>query len=511
MTHNAARPLVVVHYHWRPGGVRRVIETALPALARRGFFSRVTLAGGEAPDETWLASLRAAMGEVALEAKVFPSFGYRTAPPASPPVGEVHEDCARLLAGERGDTTVWAHNLALGRNAPLASALAGVAERGDAVLLSHHHDVLFDNRWGHWESVQADGFGDLRSLAEAFFPAGPRIAHLCVNRSDHALIEQELGARAVYLPNPVVLAETRDGVEAVAGRSSGQGQGVMTSGRFWLMPCRLMRRKNIAEAVLLARWFAPGTQVVTTGGTASPEERDYASRLADAASLSGWPLRLSVLPAKAGASCVMAWMAQADAVVSTSLREGFGLTAYEACLAGRPLLARATADLSASALPGAVLYDDVMVPDELYDRAAEVKRQELLWERWRKSLPLPARDWAGRPALLDGTSGPAAFSRLTLRAQTELLTHPDDVLCAELDRLNPVLAKRSQSGLPATVPMDGESFTAEKFSERFIVGLERAEVEDCRDARASMRVLEAFLAARLAGDNFYPLLCLEET
>jgi hypothetical protein len=59
--------------------------------------------------------------------------------------------------------------------------------------------------------------------------------------------------------------------------------------------------------------------------------------------------------------------------------------------------------------------------------------------------------------------------------------------------------------------MEGESFTAEKFSERFIVGLERAEVEDCRDARASMRVLEAFLAARLAGDNFYPLLCPDET
>ncbi|MFN9958217.1 MAG: hypothetical protein ACK55I_34370, partial [bacterium] len=89
--------------------------------------------------------------------------------------------------------------------------------------------------------MQADGFGDLRSLAEAFFPAGLRIAHLCVNRSDHALIEQGLGARAVYVPNPVMLAATRDGAEAVAGRSSGQG--VMTSGKFWLMPCRLMRRK----------------------------------------------------------------------------------------------------------------------------------------------------------------------------------------------------------------------------------------------------------------------------
>lgn len=509
MTPNAARSLVVVHHHWRPGGVRRVIETALPALARRVLFSRVTLAAGEAPDETWLTSLRTAMGDVALEAKVFPSFGYRAARTASAPGGEVHEDCARLLAGASGDAVIWAHNLALGRNAVLASALAAAATRGDAVLLSHHHDFLFDNRWGHWESVQADGFGDLGSLAEAFFPAAPRIAHFCVNRSDHSLMEQGLGARALYLPNPVVLAEPRNGAEIVTGRFSGHGVG--PPARFWLMPCRLMRRKNIAEAVLLARWLAPGTQVVTTGGTSSPEEQAYASRLANAASLSGWPLHLSVLPAKADASCVMTWMARADAVVSTSLREGFGLTAYEARLAGRPLLARATADLSAAVSPGAVVYDDVLVPDELFGRAAEVERQELLWERWRKSLPLPARGWAGRPALLDDKSGPAAFSRLTLRAQTEVLTHSYDVLCGALGSLNPGLCECAQGRLPAALPMDGETFTAGKFADRFLAGLRRAETEDRRDAGAAMRVLEAFLAVRLAGENFYPLLCPDET
>jgi len=507
MTHNSARPLVVVHYHWRPGGVRRVIETALPALARTGLFSRVTLAGGEAADEKWLASLRESLGPVALEAKVFPSFAYRTARPVSPPGGDARKDCACLLAGGNANTVIWAHNLALGRNAPLASALAAAANEGDAVLLSHHHDFLFDNRWGHWESVRADGFADLRSLAAAFFPAGPRIAHFCVNRSDHALVEQGLGTRSFYLPNPVGLAGKRNGAELPADGPAGCAD--VPSAGFWLMPCRLMRRKNIAEAVLLARWLAPGTQVVTTGGTSSPEEEPYASRLAVAADRSGWPLRLSVLGPDSHASHVAAWMARADAIVSTSLREGFGLTAYEASMVGRPLLARATADLPASAPRGAVVYDDIMVPDELFDRSAEVERQELLWERWQKSLPPEARALAGRPAFLEGGSGPAAFSRLTLAAQTEVLAHPVDRLSAALDPLNPALAARGQRGLPVAGPA-GESLTAERFAQQFCTGLKRAEMADGGDAGAAMRVLEGFLAARLAEDNFYPLLCPAE-
>lgn len=501
MTQSPARPLIVVHYHWRPGGVRRVIETALPALARTGLFSRVTLAGGGAADEKWLASLRRALDPVALEAKVFPSFAYRPARPVSARGGDARNDCARLLAGGNGNTVIWAHNLALGRNAPLAAALAAAADQ--AVLLSHHHDFLFDNRWGHWESVQADGFADLRALAAAFFPSGPRIAHFCVNRSDHALMERGLGTRSFYLPNPVEPAGPRDGAEVAVDGSALRAD--VPSAGFWLMPCRLMRRKNIAEAVLLARWLAPGTEVVTTGGTSSPQEEPYASRLAEAANRSGWPLRLSVLGPDSDASHVAAWMARADAILSTSLREGFGLTVYEACLAGRPLLARATADLAVSVPKGAVVYDDVLVPDELFDRAAEVERQQSLWERWLKSLPPEARARAGRPAFLGVPAGPAAFGRLTLAAQTEVLAHPVDLLRAALDPLNPALAAWGRRGLPVAGP-PGEILTVESFAQRFCAALQRAAMTDRGHADAAMRVLEGFLAVRLAGDNFYPLL-----
>ncbi|MFM8717229.1 MAG: hypothetical protein ACKOF3_10710, partial [Spartobacteria bacterium] len=44
--------LLVVHYHWRPGGVRRVVELTLPDIAAAaGDALSVTLLSGGAPGE----------------------------------------------------------------------------------------------------------------------------------------------------------------------------------------------------------------------------------------------------------------------------------------------------------------------------------------------------------------------------------------------------------------------------------------------------------------------------
>lgn len=507
MTPSATRLLAVVHYHWRPGGVRRVIETALPALARTGRFHRVTLAGGEAPEAVWLASLRAAMGSVPLDVEVFPSFAYRTTSSHSLPREEVWNDCRGWLAREGGDVVIWAHNLALGRNAALAAALGTAAKESGALFLSHHHDFLFDNRWGHWASLRADGLGDLAAVAEAFFPSGPRIAHLCPSSADHSLLARGFGTRAVHLPNPVVVPRVRTGEKEAAREFLSERCGPDTA--CWLMPCRLMRRKNIAEAVLLARWHAPGTAVVTTGGPSSAEEQSYATHLVDVAKRDRWPLRLSVLQGDAAAPSVAALMACADAVVSTSLREGFGLTAYEAAAAERPVLARATADLDVSAPQGATVYEDILVPDDLFDRRAELERQEGLWRAWRQMLPAEAQAFAVRPDFLERASGYVAFSRLTLRAQIEVLAHPAADLRAALDSLNPRLASWCGRGLPET-RLAGEEFTAQAFAERFCAAIDRAKREDQPDGDAAKRVLEGFLDERLAGKNFYPLLSTTE-
>jgi hypothetical protein len=113
--------LVVVHYHYRPGGVRRVVELGLHALLshRPGTWDSVTLAGGEAPETAWWEALRAQHPEVHWQLAVDPALGYTAE--------------SRLTSVERrrrlrrfwselfrpfpdGSAVVWLHNPGLGRN-----------------------------------------------------------------------------------------------------------------------------------------------------------------------------------------------------------------------------------------------------------------------------------------------------------------------------------------------------------------------------------------------------------
>ena len=77
--------LLILHYHLRPGGVRRVIEMYLPALAASGAFDTITLAVGEAADRAWEEPLKASLAGVNFRIHVEPALGYLTERAADAP------------------------------------------------------------------------------------------------------------------------------------------------------------------------------------------------------------------------------------------------------------------------------------------------------------------------------------------------------------------------------------------------------------------------------------------
>src|SRR5262245_12857335 len=82
----SAMKLIIVHYHWRPGGVRRVIEMATPHLvhgSRRGI-DIVTFASGEPADRTWVRLMESQLSDTAVEWLVEPAFGYISEQTQSP-------------------------------------------------------------------------------------------------------------------------------------------------------------------------------------------------------------------------------------------------------------------------------------------------------------------------------------------------------------------------------------------------------------------------------------------
>jgi glycosyltransferase involved in cell wall biosynthesis len=193
----------------------------------------------------------------------------------------------------------------------------------------------------------------------------------------------------------------------------------------------LLRRKNIAEALLLTRWLRPEAWLVSTGGVSSADEQAYAWKLKTAARRHHWPLQLGVLGGGEWKKpSVAELLAASECVLLTSIQEGFGLPYLEAAAAGRPLIARAlpniAPDLERFGFDFPQYYREVQVPPELFDWDAEVRRQKKVFRAWKHNLPPACRSLAVEPALLRRarTPGPVAFSRLTLTAQLEVLAQP---------------------------------------------------------------------------------------
>lgn len=406
----------MLHYHFRPGGVRRVIELGLPALARAAGCTRVTLASGEAPPPDWREFMEAALYPCRAEWFVKPAFGYWSEQSQS--VTEMRaaiRDALRRLA--RPGVSLWAHNLSVGRNMLLAGEVAGLPE--SVPLWLHHHDWWWDGRWERWPEMQAQGFTTLMAAVEATLPRREQVRNFVINLADCRRMRDWSGGGFQFLPNPL----TRGAVTAEdKARAGAFLRKVTGSDSWWLYPCRGLRRKNPAEALLVQRWLAPGAVTVTTGGASSAGERAFFEKLTAAAREHQWPLHAGVCETQ-GALPVPALMAAADQVILTSLREGFGLPYFEAALGGRPALARIPNGLDDTlfqlGVPLAAQWHSIPVPEEFYDAGREEAAAAEGGNRLLDLLPEELRAAAETMPLAPGTRD---FGALSLEGQLEVLT-----------------------------------------------------------------------------------------
>ncbi|MBI4626144.1 MAG: hypothetical protein HY736_23350 [Verrucomicrobia bacterium] len=198
--------LVIVHNHLRPGGVRRVIELAVPHLVRdlRPHVNMIVLVAGEVPDALGLSRLRAGLGSLPVVVRTDPAVGY-VAEQRLTPAARARR--LRNFFADVFDTTpaggrvVWAHNQGLGRNLALTRALARACATQGFPLVFHHHDWWFDNRWHRWPEMRRSGFRTLADVAATILPASPGIRHAAINQADAAVLQRHFRQRASWLPN----------------------------------------------------------------------------------------------------------------------------------------------------------------------------------------------------------------------------------------------------------------------------------------------------------------------
>jgi glycosyltransferase involved in cell wall biosynthesis len=519
--------LIVVHFHLRPGGIRRIIEQGTPYLVQESphKISSVVLAAGEPADRRWRGNFARRLCGVCIEDFIVPSFGYFSEQRSAPAKlrAQIREALARLLHGANASNTlVWAHNLGIGRNALLSQELPAACARRGVTLVEHHHDWWFDNRWLRWPELNRSGVRNTAATARTVFPTHPTTRHLAINSSDAAILTRHFAKHAGWLPNLTERGTPRSKESVRETQRWLAGKVGRSDAPVWLVPCRLLRRKNIAEALLLTRWLRPGAWLVIAGNASSADEVSYMQKLRAAARRHSWPLRIGVL---AGAErrnpSMPQLLAACEAVLLTSLQEGFGLPFLEAVAAGRPLIARAlpniSHDLARFGFHFAQIYEALLVTPDLFDWESERRRQKRIFGRWLRQLPAGIGHMTGTPALL-AAAAPALvpFSRLTLTAQLEVLAASPAVSWRKCLPLNPWLAdwrERAAHGkLRATRwPASADQWLGGKAYGRRFWKLIAAETPKPVAISAASAAQEDFFRARLDAENLFPLLWSRDT
>jgi len=277
-----------------------------------------------------------------------------------------------------------------------------------------------------------------------------------------------------------------------------------------MCPTRLLRRKNLAEAILLTRWRNPHGWLVTTGGASSPAESVYARKLAAACQAGNWRVRLGLLDKADGAHPTLpSLMAASDALVMTSLQEGFGFPYLEGAGLGCRTLARripnVQPDLEAFGLSLPGLYHDVRIPPEAFNIGSEVARQKVIYRQWLRQLPAAARALAGRPLLLSTPARPVAFSRLTIEAQLEILALPPQKSLSLCRQTNPDLLEALSA--PPAQPPPGTFLSPLECAERL-----RAVRFDARppSVNEAADTQLAFIRERTASRFLFPVLMQDQ-
>ncbi|MDZ7615887.1 MAG: hypothetical protein U1E05_02720, partial [Patescibacteria group bacterium] len=348
--------LVIIHYHLNRGGVTRVIENQLAALdavlPADASWNVAILYGGRR--EGWDAGQAGRLRSMRLTLHEIPELEYDHLPATADRGGPAELLMALMVTlGELGfapaDTVIHAHNHSLGKNGALPEVLPILAEDGYALLLEPHDFA---------EDFRPENYTVVRRLATdgTLYPQAPHVHYAVLNGRDHGILAQcgVPAERLHRLPNPVLGTGDLPARAAVRAKLAERFQ-VPLDARFVLYPVRCIRRKNVGEVLLLAAVAPPGTVFGLSLAPLNPTETPHYERWKRLAEELRLPCCFEV--GGPGGLTFHENLAAADAIVTTSVAEGFGMATLEAWLAGCPLVGRNLPDINADFLATGVRLD----------------------------------------------------------------------------------------------------------------------------------------------------------
>ena len=442
--------LAIVHYHLNRGGVTRVIENQLRGLAELDQSAwpdrAVIFYGGRADgwdqsviDDSPFPIAKTVVPELEYDQPQNDRAGDRSQPSLA---------AALKTAGWRSaDTVVHFHNHSLGKSAALLDMLHELGRDGWPLLLQVH-DFAEDLRPDNYRSL-VENAGSLAQLQAQLYPQGDHVHYAVLTDHDRQVLQTAgvAAARLHVLPNAVTIHQPAD--HQAARQHLQTSCDVPVDRPYVIYPVRAIRRKNIGELLLWSAVVQQAAWAVTLAPLNPREQAAYQAWVQLAGELD-LPVLFDV--GGAGGMSLAENYAAADAAITTSVAEGFGLVFLEASLADRPLFGRdlpgVTADFRRAGMTFPGLDATLWIPAEWVVRGQLARTYVQLTRQLRTSYHLPPiadeqvagqLDWMLAAEALD-------FARLDAAAQSEVVrrvaTNP--TAREQLQTLNPRLQAMEQ-------------------------------------------------------------------
>ena len=416
--------LVILHHHLNRGGVTSVIENHLRSLAtlpKAERPSRVTIVYG-GRHAAWNAQLA---DELPFECSlvVVPEIEYDNFRTNSRNLLDALQ--AFLRSQERESTVLHFHNHSLGKNGQLASAIGRIADEGWRMVLQVH-DFSEDLRPANYQH-QIQQAGTIKQVQRELYPQAEQIRYTVLNHRDLQVLQAAgiVHDRLHLLPNPVPIQNCLPSrkQQATWKLQLAHDLELPTSHSFVLYPVRPIRRKNIGELLLWSLLAKNATFALTLAPLNPLEQRAYQHWVELARTLE-LPVRFEI--ARQTDLEFPEVYAVADAIITTSVAEGFGLVYLEAALAQKPLVGRnlpsVCQDFESAGMTFPGLSPEMEIPSDQVDLADVQHTHQQHLTRLQEAYGFPAKAAARASSEHSPFSGASIdFARLDLAQQSKLL------------------------------------------------------------------------------------------
>lgn len=509
--------LVIIHYHLERGGVTQVISNHIRALSEidaHGIDDVLVLHGGR--NGGWPNSESLTQFPFTVRDKTVSTLEYDAADCTTS-----FEDCQaeirKVICEESltADNTLFhIHNHSLGKNAAFTRAVSFIAECGFHCLLQIH-DFAEDFRPENYDHlIQFSEQHKIRS-GRYLYPQADHIHYAVLNSRDYNLLVQSgiPESSTHLLPNPVGIPDNvsnRDAARVALDRYLG----VNATTPYILYPVRGIRRKNLGEFVL---WGAVAKQMCTAnvptfGLTLAPKNtteqpnfhywRDFCRDQEIPCILGTAELGMSF-----GDS-----ISAADAIITTSVTEGFGMVFLEASLNEKRLIGRdlpqITHDFRRNSINLDSLYDSIRIPIEWID--ANEFRQSVA------SIYIDATSAYKIPSTpLKTAADHIDFAKLTTNLQSKIIR----MILAEPDYINMLISLNPALSVITEITTNSDSVVGEVTHNKQIIksvyGFENSGVKLCGTYETVMNSPisdiqelsdpDHIIQSLIQSDNIYPV------